>query len=689
MGKLENLYLYDNSLNESIIPCLNKVSSLKTLDLSVNNMGGNFSLEGLCKIKDLEGLDISYNNMNGEIPVCFGHLSSLRSIDISDNQFGPLFPSSVIRNLTMLKHAIFSNNNFEGILSIDLFFNHTDLKVIDLSNNYQLEIQTQHLGMVPSFQLNEIILSNCILTKPSGFPTFLSNQYMVERIDLSGVNLKGNIPLWLFKNKTKLNTLNLRNNSLDGPLIFPFQKTNLKSFDVSNNKLIGEVPNNIHYVLPNVMYLSMSHNSLGGAIPASFGNLSQLIFLDLSFNNLTGSFPSCIRNLAQLRALNLRENKLEGNLTHEFCHSSNIENLDLSKYNFSDLVSSCINMPNLEYLNINRNRLTGPFPSAILGNSLVVLDIGNNNFIGNIPNKIWTSLKNLKIISLKGNYFEGVLSREICKLNHLSIFDFSQNKLHGKIPSCLHYLGSNVSSWFTGYFIIDFDNFETREGLYNTLSPTYEFEYIEFSTKGRSDSYQGNILNYLSGLDLSGNQLDGKIPKNIGEMTWLKALNLSNNRLTGPIPATLSKLRDIESLDLSHNILVGQIPTQLAELDSLEVFSVAYNNLSGPTIGFIGQFSTFNESSYEGNPYLCGPPLKNNCTSIIPSPRRSQVTNNQDDEETVDRIIFFTSLALGFIIGFWGWMALLYFKRSWQHSFILAIDEYMKEALDMASNLLM
>lgn len=46
MSRLENLHLSENSLNERIIPCLIRASSLKTLDLSWNNMGGNFSLKG-------------------------------------------------------------------------------------------------------------------------------------------------------------------------------------------------------------------------------------------------------------------------------------------------------------------------------------------------------------------------------------------------------------------------------------------------------------------------------------------------------------------------------------------------------------------------------------------------------------------------------------------------------------------
>ncbi|KAH7688450.1 Non-specific serine/threonine protein kinase protein [Dioscorea alata] len=211
---------------------------------------------------------------------------------------------------------------------------------------------------------------------------------------------------------------------------------------------------------------------------------------------------------------------------------------------------------------------------------------------------------------------------------------------------------------------------------------TAEIGDIGFSTKRRSYSYEGDILNYLSGLDLSENQFDGKIPEEVGEMTWLRALNFSSNHLTGLIPATLSRLTNIESLDLSHNMLIGRIPLQLIELHFLQVFSVAYNNLSGPTLGMVSQFSTFDERSYEGNPYLCGPPLVKKCTFMVPSPEISQVTNDHDDEEeAMDHIIFFASFAFGFIIGFWGWMALLYFRKRWQYSFFLAIDQYTKEVL--------
>jgi hypothetical protein len=70
----------------------------------------------------------------------------------------------------------------------------------------------------------------------------------------------------------------------------------------------------------------------------------------------------------------------------------------------------------------------------------------------------------------------------------------------------------------------------------------------------------------------------------------------------------------LESLDLSHNNLSGKIPYELVGLTSLSTFSVAYNNLSG-RIPFERQFSTFGMQCYEGNPDLCGGPLPRNCST--------------------------------------------------------------------------
>ncbi|XP_047179000.1 putative receptor like protein 25, partial [Vigna umbellata] len=113
-------------------------------------------------------------------------------------------------------------------------------------------------------------------------------------------------------------------------------------------------------------------------------------------------------------------------------------------------------------------------------------------------------------------------------------------------------------------------------------------------------------------LFLSNNMFEGEVPKAIGVLKSLKGLNISHNKITGTIPLSLGNLTNLEWLDLSWNQLKGKIPMTLTNLNFLSFLNLSQNQLEG-VIPTGGQFNTFDNISYVGNPLLCGFPLSRSC----------------------------------------------------------------------------
>ncbi len=90
----------------------------------------------------------------------------------------------------------------------------------------------------------------------------------------------------------------------------------------------------------------------------------------------------------------------------------------------------------------------------------------------------------------------------------------------------------------------------------------------------------GNLRN-LETLNLSGNAIEGKIPGLFRKFEHLKMVNLEGNALVGNIPATIYKLQNLQELNLSDNKLEGALPTGINELSKLNTLALANNDLNG------------------------------------------------------------------------------------------------------------
>ncbi len=85
----------------------------------------------------------------------------------------------------------------------------------------------------------------------------------------------------------------------------------------------------------------------------------------------------------------------------------------------------------------------------------------------------------------------------------------------------------------------------------------------------------------VTAIQLSENNMMGRIPITLGLLDKLEELNLSHNQLTGRIDTILSTLGRLKILDLSHNNFHGTIPASIVHLDQLEILHVGHNQFTG------------------------------------------------------------------------------------------------------------
>ncbi|KAK4346466.1 hypothetical protein RND71_032805 [Anisodus tanguticus] len=137
-------------------------------------------------------------------------------------------------------------------------------------------------------------------------------QGRVVRFVVQGFGLRGTFPANSLTNLDQLRILNLRNNSLYGPIP-----------DLSG--------------LPNLKTLFLDHNFFSGTFPLSVLSLHRLIILDTSRNNLTGSLPVQLTVLDRLNYLRLDSNRFNGSIPP-------------------------LNQTQLRIFNVSNNNLTGAVP---------------------------------------------------------------------------------------------------------------------------------------------------------------------------------------------------------------------------------------------------------------------------------------------------------------------------------------
>ncbi|XP_022854955.1 receptor like protein 42-like [Olea europaea var. sylvestris] len=197
------------------------------------------------------------------------------------------------------------------------------------------------------------------------------------------------------------------------------------------------------------------------------------------------------------------------------------------------------------------------------------------------------------------------------------------------------------------------------------------FESAFVTWKGKEAKYI-NTLNLVKLIDLSSNNLVGDVPAKITSLVMLVGLNISRNNLSGFLPPNFELLRSLDFLDFLRNQFSGGIPTGVSQLDQLGVLDLSYNNLSGKIPQSI-HLQTFNASTFEENPGLCGLPLTNACLEdeIVQVPKIGFNVDGLKNQEE-DKLIndgFYISVVVGSVFGFCSVCGTFVLNHSWRIAF--------------------
>ncbi|XP_034711258.1 receptor-like protein EIX2 [Vitis riparia] len=648
-SSLVHLDLLWNDLNGSIPDAFGNMTTLAYLDLSRNQLEGEIpkSLTDLCNLQELwlfhnnltglkekdylacpnhtlEVLDLSYNQLKGSFPDLSG-FSQLRELDLEFNQLNGTLPES-IGQLAQLQVLSIASNSLRGTVSANHLFGLSNLIYLDLSfNSLTFNIS---LEQVPQFRASSIMLASCKLGPR--FPNWLQTQEVLGELDISASGISDVIPNWFWNLSSDSRRLNISNNHISGTLpnltSYPF----FVGMDMSSNCLEGSIPQSVF----NVGWLDLSKNLFSGSISLSCEttNPPSLGFshLDLSNNRLSGELPNCWEQRKDLIVL------------------------DLANNNFSGKIKNSIGLlQQMQTLHLRNNSFTGALPSSLKNcRALRLIDLGKNKLSGKITAWMGGSLSHLVVLNLRSNEFNGSIPSSLCQLERIQMLDLSNNNLSGKIPKCLKNLTAMAQK---GSQVLSYRSF------YDSSFADFYDDSTLVQWKGKEQEYK-KTLRFIKSIDFSRNKLIGEIPIEVTDLVELVSLNLSRNNLIGSIPTTIGQLKLLDVLDLSQNQLNGRIPDTLSQIADLSVLDLSNNTLSGK-IPLGTQLQSFDASTYEGNPGLCGPPLLKRCPEdelggvSFTSGLSSKKEDIQDD---ANNIWFYGNIVLGFIIGFWEFAALYY-----------------------------
>lgn len=132
--------------------------------------------------------------------------------------------------------------------------------------------------------------------------------------------------------------------------------------------------------------------------------------------------------------------------------------------------------------------------------------------------------------------------------------------------------------------------------------PSNWTDQYEFLLPTHECTWSGALIcdeDMVTGIDLTNNNLLGRLPPEVGLLSGLSSLVLDNNELAGPLPSILPP--SLQRLDIWNNDLTGSIPTLYGTMKGLESLRVGKNALTGTIPAELGSLTMLTALSLESN----------------------------------------------------------------------------------------
>ncbi|PPD67331.1 hypothetical protein GOBAR_DD35793 [Gossypium barbadense] len=616
---LEELNLDRNLFNSSVFASLNKLSNLKYLSISGNQLKGSIDTKDLDAFINLRELDMSYNELKDF--VIHKENKGLKNLKVVYLDHVFTYGSIPLQNLVVVFSSVKTFYLQESYLNMTL-----TTQELNVSSNVEelyfdfsgLNTNILHgIGVFSS--LKTLSLPHCQLigSLPDQGWCDLRN---LEVLDVSWNALEGMLP-HCFSNLTSLRELYISGNHFQIPLSFaPFANlSNLKVLLGDENKMVMQPSFYTSVPKFQLKIISLSKcitsQQLNLELPTFLYYQYDLRYVELSLNNFSGTVPTwLLENNTKLEDLILMGNSFTGLLSLPSAHNSNVSLIDISQNKLQGQIPTnvCSSFPHLSLLFLSKNAFEGDIPPCLSGmKDLSILDLSNNQLSGRVPEELITksSLTTLRLsnnnlsghvlpmilhanglsnLYLDGNNFSGEMANVDVSISQfptsLREINLRNNKFYGNLPRWI----GNVS--FLERLVLSQNGFEGSIPM--EFCNLNSLEFLDFSENNLFGSIPScfNTLN-IEQVHLHGNRLSGPLPIAFYNISSLVTLDLRGNNLTGSIPKWIGTLSSLSVLILKDNHFHGEVPIQLCKLYSLSIIDLSQNMFSGPIPFCLGNLS--------------------------------------------------------------------------------------------------